>query len=115
MGKRTGRHMMCLAYALIVAKLIFSNSHANLPKSGEKCIFFYEFTTTPISLRMYGVSDLLFATYLYALYCGVFLWTKLWYMKLLQYCTTTLVFLNSSLNPLDCWIAGRWRGVRLKN
>ena len=41
--------------------------------------FFYEFTTTPISLRMYGVSDLLFATYLNALYCGVFLWTKLWY------------------------------------
>ena len=42
MGKRTGRHMTCLAYALIVAKLIFSNSHANLPKSGvgEKCIFF---------------------------------------------------------------------------
>ena len=117
MGKRTGRHMTCLSYALIVAKLIFSNSHANLPKSGvgEKCIFFHEFTTTPISLRMYGVSDLLFATYLYALYCGVFLWTKLWYMKLLQYCTTTLVFLNSSLNPLDCWIAGRWRGVRLKN
>ena len=75
----------------------------------------YEFTTTSISLRMYGVSDRLFATYLYALYCGVFLWTKLWYMKLLQYCTTTLVFLNSSLNPLDCWIAGRWRGVRLKN
>ena len=28
-------------------------------------------------------------------------------MKLLQYCTTTPVFLNSSLNPLDCWIAGR--------
>ena len=27
-------------------------------------------------------------------------------MKLLQYCTTTPVFLNSSLNPLDCWIAG---------
>ena len=28
-------------------------------------------------------------------------------MKLLQYCTTTPVFLNSSLNPLNCWIAGR--------
>ena len=28
-------------------------------------------------------------------------------VKLLQYCTTTPVFLNSSLNPLDCWIAGR--------
>ena len=28
-------------------------------------------------------------------------------MKLLQYCTTTPVFLSSSLNPLDFWIAGR--------
>ena len=36
-------------------------------------------TTTLISLRIYNVSDLLFATYLYALYCRVFLWTKLWY------------------------------------
>ena len=36
-------------------------------------------TTTLISLRMYNVSDLLFATYLYALYYRVFLWTKLWY------------------------------------
>ena len=36
-------------------------------------------TITLISLRMYNVSDLLFATYLYALYYRVFLWTKLWY------------------------------------
>ena len=36
-------------------------------------------TTTLIRLRMYNVSDLLFATYLYALYNRVFLWTKLWH------------------------------------
>ena len=36
-------------------------------------------TTTLISLRMYNVSDLLFSTYLYALYYRVFLWTKLWH------------------------------------
>ena len=37
-------------------------------------------TTTLIRLRISdNVSDLLFATYLYALYCRVFLWTKLWY------------------------------------
>ena len=36
-------------------------------------------TTTLITLRMYNVSDLLFAPYLYALYNRVFLWTKLWH------------------------------------
>lgn len=40
MGKRTGRHMTCLAYALIVAKLIFSNSKVICQKVVKNAFFF---------------------------------------------------------------------------
>lgn len=116
MGKRTGRHMTCLAYALIVAKLIFSNSHANLPKSGvgEKCIFFFTNSPPLSSVYVCMVSLICYLPHICMPFIVAFSSGPSFGMKLLQYCTTTHVFLNSSLNPLDCWIAGRWREVRLK-